>query len=885
LRRLRAALLATVGLCILADVAGAANWLFDPANNNFNDNANWDPNTVPTGADLAIFQPTNISTLVFSANTAFGGIVFDSGAPLITLGNPLGLTQTINGNITGNTPGGGIFNNNGTLTLNNSTITGNVLINNSNNLTIQGSSLLGNDTTLNSTAGQVFVRNNASLGGARVDVSGGFLELTDNAIGGNSTITIDGNGNLFLSGQGNPGLNATLNINGNGQADFSASNRGPNGIQIGSLGGDGILRAGGNRLDIGSGIFSGNIADGGFNGGTGASLNKVGTGTLTLNGNNTYTGDTNVNGGTLIVNGNLTLSNSVIVGNDATLGGIGTLRHVIINQNGALAPGGPGNGIGTITIQNNLVFNPGSFIDIDVSPNNADRVIVNGNANLDGDVRTFFQEGSYSQNKYLILSANSLNGTFNGLTTTNLPSGFNANLSYTSTDVILNLIANMTTTSPTFQFSNQQNVLNGINNAFNNGSPLSPGFQIFVNLNPVDRDLAASQLAGEPGAGQVQAASALITSFFAYTPAFTGGVQVAAGDVNSDGIDDIIVGAGPGGGPHVQVFDGNSLNPIGASVFNPTPISQYAEPERPLPRDVADAYAAALFRKAPLATVSQSWTVWGTGLGGYNKNSGSLATGTHDTTTRTWGLAAGADRQLTRDARVGFALAGGATSWDVSQGLGTGQSNVFMAGLYGSHQFGPVYVSGALAYGFFDTTVDRTVTVAGVDRLRGTFDAHSFAGRIEAGYRFMMRYAGVTPYGAVQVQRFHTPAYAEQAVSGSAQFALAYNSQSSTSTRTELGVWLDKLTVMRDLGIAIWRGRVAWVHDDTGGGRINAVFQTLPGSNFTVNGAAGADNLALITAIAELRMRNNISIGGRLDGEFAGSTHTFVGRVTGRYQW
>jgi hypothetical protein len=52
--------------------------------------------------------------------------------------------------------------------------------------------------------------------------------------------------------------------------------------------------------------------------------------------------------------------------------------------------------------------------------------------------------------------------------------------------------------------------------------------------------------------------NAEILSFFAYDTAFTGGVFVAAGDVNNDNRAEIITGAGPGGAPHVKVFDGRS---------------------------------------------------------------------------------------------------------------------------------------------------------------------------------------------------------------------------------------------------------------------------------------------------------------------------------------
>jgi len=50
--------------------------------------------------------------------------------------------------------------------------------------------------------------------------------------------------------------------------------------------------------------------------------------------------------------------------------------------------------------------------------------------------------------------------------------------------------------------------------------------------------------------------------FFAYASGFNGGVRVGFTDRNNDGILDIVTGSGPGGGPHVKIFDGRTLQVI-----------------------------------------------------------------------------------------------------------------------------------------------------------------------------------------------------------------------------------------------------------------------------------------------------------------------------------
>src|SRR5690606_9574728 len=118
-----------------------------------------------------------------------------------------------------------------------------------------------------------------------------------------------------------------------------------------------------------TGVLSGN-----------GSLTKNGTGTLYLNGNNTYSGPTTVNAGKLSVNGRIA-SNTTVAATGA-LGGIGTIAGNVTNS-GTLVPG---NSIGTLHIDGDFTSDPGSTVQIEVSAAGTVPGMDNDLIDVDGDV-------------------------------------------------------------------------------------------------------------------------------------------------------------------------------------------------------------------------------------------------------------------------------------------------------------------------------------------------------------------------------------------------------------------------------------------------------------------------------------------------------------------
>jgi len=244
-------------------------------------------------------------------------------------------------------------------------------------------------------------------------VSAGTLQIGNTGLGGSVAGNILNDATLAFMGTATANANAITN---NGMLNISELETA--GISVGSLSGAGTVSLGDRNLSVGD--LNTNTTVSGVISGAGGQLTKVGTGTLTLDGTNTYTGLTTVEAGTLLVGGKNpavaslaapSIAGDATVATGATLGGyFGTIGGNIIN-NGIVTP----TSISTLTVNGNFTQNTSGNYDINVSHDGAsDLLAIGGTAALSGGVAIdALDQGFLPGHAYTILSAGGgITGTF-----------------------------------------------------------------------------------------------------------------------------------------------------------------------------------------------------------------------------------------------------------------------------------------------------------------------------------------------------------------------------------------------------------------------------------------------------------------------------------------
>jgi hypothetical protein len=287
---------------------------------------------VKDGPGFLGLQPSTNSDAASSTNTYTGGSILNGGTVALNGTQPLGTgTVQISGGTTLTTFATGNGATSATVS-NNIAVSGSAafMVNTGGNLSLNGTLTGSGSLTFgNSTA-------NNSI----------FLNLTNSLSSGTITMANSTNAVRFAS------ANA-----GNANVAFVFSNTGANHdtldfttgtISFGSLSGAGLIQgnnATGTKTISEGGLNTDTTFSGAIGGGSGTiALTKVGTGTLTLSGNNSYTGGTTLSAGKVqITNGTSSLGSGAIAvtgGTSTTLGGTGTATGAVTVDNGShLAPG------------------------------------------------------------------------------------------------------------------------------------------------------------------------------------------------------------------------------------------------------------------------------------------------------------------------------------------------------------------------------------------------------------------------------------------------------------------------------------------------------------------------------------------------------------------
>jgi outer membrane autotransporter protein len=275
---------------------------------------------------------------------------------------------------------------------------------------------------------------------------------------------------------------------------------------------------------------------------------------------------------------------------------------------------------------------------------------------------------------------------------------------------------------------------------------------------------------------------------------------------------------------------------------------------------------------------------WAQGYGDSQRTSADPLSAGADLAVRTSGLAVGADRRVGPDTVVGLAVGSDTARFTLSNDM-NGRSEGYQAGAYVLHHWDAAYAAAAVSFARQQLHTARTLPFVH-DGYSADLRSYGLSTRAEAGWRLAVAGYELTPYAALQLQRFVTPAYQERPdVPGSTHLALAYERRTLDSSRTELGGALARQFELAGGQLLRLRTALAWVHERSSALGVDAALQTLPDSRFSMTATPRPADVAQLALWAELRPVKALALGLSLSGEAGSRTRAGTAAASVRYQW